>query len=475
MFLGRPSAESKRTGMRTLLARGGVVGIGLLLGPLGLVVANGLGTSAASASVPKAASSGSTYHAVQPFRVADTRPNSGYQGQGQTLTAGRVLTVQVTGEGTPPNAVPNGATAVVLNVTAVDPSAAGYLTAYAAGQTVPLASTVNFVAGQTVANEATITLGASGQVDVYNYTGSTDVVVDVEGYYTPDLTGSFYVPVVNFNATTLVQAVSPVRVLDTRPGSGQQGAGETLGPAQTLNFYPGTQTFGTPLLANYVPSSATAVVLNVTATDPTAASFLTVWATGGAQPLASNLNFLPGQTVPNRVIVPINPATKQVSIYNYAGSTNVVVDLDGYYDPDLGTEYYPLAAPTRIADTRPGSGEPYAGQTLRGGSILTINVPPDTFPPDTGYFAPANFAGIAANITVTDTTASSFLTVYPSVAGASPPLASDLNWTPGETVANGDQVTAGISAPSTAIDVYNYAGNADVIVDVYGYFAGGIS
>ena len=75
------------------------------------------------------------------------------------------------------------------------------------------------------------------------------------------------------------------------------------------------------------------MVLNVTAATSTADSFLTVWATGGSQPLASNLNFPAGKIVPNRVIVPINPDTKQVSIYNFAGNTDVVVDLDGYYSP----------------------------------------------------------------------------------------------------------------------------------------------
>ena len=49
-----------------------------------------------------------------------------------------------------------------------------------------------------------------------------------------------------------------------------------------------------------VPASGVgAVVLNVTAVAPTASSYMTVWPTGEPQPLASNLNFTPGQTVPN--------------------------------------------------------------------------------------------------------------------------------------------------------------------------------
>ena len=472
--------QRARAGGKRRRAVGLVMSAGLLL-PMGAIAAGTLAAAPASASVTQNAANGSTYHAVQPYRLADTRPNSGFaNSQGMTLTAGSVLTIGVAPSGVAPNNVPNGATAVVVNITAINPSAAGYLTAYAAGQTVPHASTVNFIPGQTVANEAVITLGNTGdphdgQISIFNFTGSTDVAVDVEGYYTPGTTGTFYVPAVNFNAATLSTAVSPTRVLDTRTGSGQQGAGETLGPQQTLSFFPGTTTFVPGALSPIVPSSATAVVLNVTATNPTDTSFLTVWSAGGAQPLASNLNFLPGQTVPNRVIVPLNPVTKQVSIFNFAGNTDVVVDVDGFYTPLFGTEYYGLVTPTRIADTRPGSGLPYSGQTLGQGTIRTINVPPDTFGPNTGHFAPANFLGVDANLTVTDTTDLSYLTAYPSTGGSAPPLASDLNWLAGQTVASGDQISGvGASTPSTAIDAFNFAGSADLVVDIYGYFAGGI-
>ena len=148
------------------------------------------------------------------------------------------------------------------------------------------------------------------------------------------------------------QTNHPVRVLDTRSGSGRQGAGEMLG--RDFNFYPGTGTspYGTPA----VPVDATAMVPNVTAASSTAPLLPDRVGDGGSQPLASNLNFIAGKVVPNRVIVPINPVTKQVSIYNFAGATDVVVDLDGYYSPDRGGSlYYPLVTPTRIVNTRPGS------------------------------------------------------------------------------------------------------------------------
>jgi hypothetical protein len=271
--------------------------------------------------------------------------------------------------------------------------------------------------------------------------------------------------------------LTPSRVLDTRFGSGQQNAGQTVGPASTINFYPGTVTFEPG--GQKVPSDATAVVLNVTATNPTASSYLTVWGTGGSQPLASNLNFPAGTTIPNRVIVPINPTTKQASVYNNLGSTDVVADVVGYFSPSAidgvttptsGSAYYPLVTPTRIADTRAGSGQPYAGQTLGQAAIRTINVPADT-PAPTGFAAPPAFNAVNANVTVADGTASSFLTVYPANAGGLNPLASNLNWTPGEFISNADYAATTVSTPATALDVYNNAGSTDVVIDVSGYFA----
>jgi hypothetical protein len=553
----------------------------------------------ASASIPASeAAGGSDYFPVTPVRIADTRANSGFQGAGDTLSSGQILTIRVAG--LPGDGVPVTASAVVLNITAVDPTNAGYLTAYASGQTTPFASTVNFIAGQTIANEATITLGnngvTSGYVSILNHVGLTDVVVDVQGYYLPYMFagGALYYPVSYPNPVTGTLDNAPIRVLDTRQNSGQQDAGQTLGPDQQLTFYPGTSTFAPNL--TLVPSNAQAVVLNLTEADATAASFLTAWATGVAQPLASDVNFLAGQTLANRVIVPYNPTTQTISVYNWAGSTDVVADLDGYFAPApdfeptlcpvttaaanqttlsftatggtftlnyngnttgtipynasaaavlsdlqaaptyfpttgvsatggplgtapvvityasgaltitgnlagltggtntvttvalpavypstcpgfyIGSYYYGLTAPARIADTRANSGEPYTLSTLGALSILDIDVPGDVWGPATGYNAPANFDGVDVNVTVTNTTGSSFLTIFPAQGGIG--LAqlttyptSDINWVPGWIISNGDIVTTVASFPFTSMDVFNWSGNVDVVVDVYGYFA----
>ena len=73
-----------------------------------------------------------------------------------------------------------------------------------------------------------------------------------------------------------------------------------------------------------------AVVLNVTVADTTAASYLTVWPDGAAQPNASDLNWAAGLTVPNLVVVKVGPNGK-IDLFNPAGSTNVIIDVVGWY------------------------------------------------------------------------------------------------------------------------------------------------
>jgi hypothetical protein len=83
-----------------------------------------------------------------------------------------------------------------------------------------------------------------------------------------------------------------------------------------------------------VPATGvSAVVMNVTVTQPTASSVLTVWPSGEPQPNASNLNYVAGQTVPNLVVVKVGAGGK-VNLRNYSGSTHVVADVVGWY----GTE-----------------------------------------------------------------------------------------------------------------------------------------
>jgi hypothetical protein len=72
------------------------------------------------------------------------------------------------------------------------------------------------------------------------------------------------------------------------------------------------------------------VVFTATATNPTASSYLTVYRSQATRPLASDLNYGPGQTIPNLVVVKLGPDGK-IDLYNLAGSVDVIVDVAGWY------------------------------------------------------------------------------------------------------------------------------------------------
>ncbi|TMK83256.1 MAG: hypothetical protein E6G57_16110 [Actinobacteria bacterium] len=148
----------------------------------------------------------------------------------------------------------SGATAVVLNVTAVAPSAASFLTVYPSDVGRPVASNLNFPPGVNIPNLVVVKVGSDGNVDVYNDQGNVDVVFDVVGWF--GSTGATFGP------------LPPQRVLDTRDGTG--GSVARLGPGEARAVKV-AGVGGTP------GSGISAVVLNVTAVAPSAGSFLTVY------------------------------------------------------------------------------------------------------------------------------------------------------------------------------------------------------
>jgi len=242
------------------------------------------------------------YVSLTPARITDTRAGSGFANAGSTLGAGSTLSVQVTGAGGVPA---SGVSAVVVNATVVNTSASSFLTVWPAGGTMPTASNLNWVAGWVVPNRVTVPVGTGGKVNFYNKFGTTDLAVDVDGYYT-DATavGRLFVP------------QNPARVIDTRVQGGTLGQGAS-------------STYQVSGFAG-VPSGASAALFNVTVTNTTAASFLTVYPGGGARPTASDLNWVAGQTIPNMDLATLS-TSGSVSFYNNTGSTDLVVDLSGYF------------------------------------------------------------------------------------------------------------------------------------------------
>ncbi|EQD46446.1 hypothetical protein B1A_14617, partial [mine drainage metagenome] len=132
----------------------------------------------------------STYHALTPYRLCDTRngnPSSlagiYTQCNGRPLIGGVPYNVSTSTAGaTGAGHIPPGATSVVLNVTIIDPTSYGYLTISPAGIARPLSSNINFTPGELAANQVVVEPGLDGQVAAYLSTGFANMTIDVEGY-----------------------------------------------------------------------------------------------------------------------------------------------------------------------------------------------------------------------------------------------------------------------------------------------------
>jgi hypothetical protein len=121
--------------------------------------------------------------------------------------------------------------------------------------------------------------------------------------------------------------VDPVRVLDTRDGTGV--AGEHRGPLGA-----GQVTELTIAGVGGVPGvGAGAVVLNVTATDAPSDGFVTSFPCGEARPTASNLNFTRGVDVPNQVTVKVGVNGKVCFFSN--AQVELIADVFAWYANDF--------------------------------------------------------------------------------------------------------------------------------------------
>src|SRR4029077_18468894 len=260
---------------------------------------------------------------------------------------------------------------------------------------------------------------------------NTSTWSDDDGGYLRIFVGQYYANTTPAQRGPYVP-ISPTRILDTRT------AGGPLGHNASINVQVAGQG-GLPA------TSVTAVVMNVTVTDTTSASYLTLWPTGVFRPTASNLNWTAGQTVPNLVEVALGTGG-QVSVYNAAGSADVIFDVAGYVATPSGAPgaagLFNPVVPNRVLDTRSGT----SGQVGPGQSVI-LQVPGTPGVPVSGV------AAVVLNITVTDATAPSYLTVFPT--GTTPPTASNVNFTSGQTVPNRVIVKVGASGE---VSFYNSAG-----------------
>jgi hypothetical protein len=253
--------------------------------------------------LPASASSDGRLQTATPKRILDTREGLG--AAKAKLPAGGQIDVQVTGPGPVPA---GGVSAVVLNVTADQASADGFVTVWPTGTAMPTVSNLNLVADETRANLVVVPVGAGGKVSLFTM-GGADLIADVAGWFT-DATAAV-------DSAGLFVPVTPVRLLDTRQ--------ETTPPTPPVSTI--TRQIGSTAVVP--PNAAVAVAANITVTESAGAGYVTAWPAHTSRPLVSNLNTVrAGQTVPNAVIVPLG--LDAVDLYTQAGA-HLIIDITGWY------------------------------------------------------------------------------------------------------------------------------------------------
>jgi hypothetical protein len=365
-----------------------------------------------------------------PCRAVDTRLSGGPIAAGTFQSfnpAGGACSIPAT----------TGPIAYAMNVTVVPHGPLGYLSVWPTGQPQPVVSTLNSPDGRVKANAAIVSGGNGGEVSIY-VTDTTDLVLDVTGYFS-NQGEEVYVP------------VGPCRLVDTRTS--------TALTAGIVSRLPSSNCFTPPPRAPYTGAGPyPSLALNITAVPKPGHNigYVTVWGSGsGAEgpPLVSNLNDPTGTVVANAAIIPLS---NDYGINAYSSDdTDLVIDVTGYFAnqqiTDNGLSFYPVQ-PCRVVDTRETSGA-FSGQ---------LNVPFTNSPCQT----PSTAQSYVVNATVVPSPPGlGYLTLWPF--NTSPqPLVSTLNAGDGQVTSN----MAIIGSYDGSISSFATS-QTQLILDVTGYFA----
>jgi hypothetical protein len=374
----------------------------------------------------------STYHPVTPVRVLDTRKSIGLSGK---LKAGVARTFQITGL----HGIPAGATAITANATVVNSGAASSIYLGPAPIAKPSTYTLSFNKGQVANRGVTVALSPAGALSVtYRASsGTTDLVLDVTGYFSPAAGGDTY------------HALTPARVLDTRKGIGLSGKLKANTPRTFTVWGHGG-----------VPKGAKAVTGNVTVVNSTTAWAVYLGPAPVTKPAASTINFIKGQVAGNSQTVALSSTGTLSATFmgNSGATTDLVFDVTGYYTADAtGLRYVPLPSAS-LLDTRTGTG-------LTG--KFSANTP-RTLAVRGHAGVPTSAAGITGVVSVVNQTAPYALGVGP--VAAAKPTTSALNFLKGDVCSNG--LTVALSSKGTLSATYMAAAGktTDVVIFVTGYF-----
>ena len=377
------------------------------------------------------AAPGSRYFPLSaPRRIADTRSGLGVR-QG-LMTAGTALAVPVPTSGA--NAVPADATSVVISLSGAGAQGSTYLSVYS--KVFSGSSTLNLSSkGRDDTVTAVVKLNPSHGFMLRNAGAATHAVVSVLGYFgAPTAVGGLgYQPLASY------------RLLDTRVPTGIATKAK-LAPNQTVTVNAGP---------GGVPASATVAVVSMTALNRTAAGYLTAYPSASPAMVSLDYRYFPRSSL---VVVPL--VQGKFVVQNRLASTDLMIDIVGYFSSAATGRFVALANPRRIADTRTGNGGRYA--TLAPNAAFTLDAGGVS---DVPYGVNALWIGLTAVAA-----GNGYLTIYPK--GTSAPHAVNLNFTTGQVVPNAGIAMLSPRTPTAppAFSTVDRFGASNVIEDAYGYF-----
>ncbi|QMU71745.1 LamG-like jellyroll fold domain-containing protein [Streptacidiphilus sp. P02-A3a] len=403
-----------------------------------------------------------SYHqSVLPVRILDTRSNVAYTDGAvtagtATVQGGSVVPLRIAGDSvTPattgaPATIPASVTAVAVDVTATNQNAPGFVTAYADGTQRPITSSTNYTANDTVTGYQIVPVGNDGEIDLYTAGSSANtsaLIVDLTGYFTsdPNLTSD----------QTYTPLATATRALDTRASTADTTGLTAVGtvPANTAFTLQITGDSG-------VPSTATAVAANLTTAGQTGSGYLEAYATGSDPTAMTSLTYSTADAISSMAAdIPLS-GTGSITIANRGSAAAVIVDISGYYTTSTTGQTYHAVSPTRLVDTRNGTGGTSAAPVAAWGTYTTDQA-------DTQQVTTATQPTLVTMLTITDDSDAGNVIAYES--GTTQPTTSNLNWNAAQTVAN-----LALTPTSTGgqISLYNHsAATIDLVVDCSGYFA----
>jgi hypothetical protein len=384
----------------------------------------------------QAATPGSQYVPDGPVRILDTRSSSHVGPVTGPIAANATVTMPVEGITTNGANIPAaGVTAVDVAFTALSPTANGNVIAYPDGTSRPVTAALPFSTSTSATEDAIVPVGADGKIAIQNDSpGTVQLAIDLTGYFTTSTGKSTYEPL-----------ATPVRVLDTRNGTGTSEAETAAGGTVALTI---AGTAGIP------SGSVTAVAINITAIVPATGDSGNVTAyadgTSPAPTGAPELSY-DGNSQSATILVPVGTDGK-IDIYNGSSTAvNLAGDVSGYFTTSQNGQLYHSIDSTRLLDTRQTS-------AVAANGAVTVAVPASIT---------ADNPTLILSITALAPTASGYLKAQPSSTPSSG--TATVNFTSGQTAGNLALVN---TATGNAFTIGNASSAAEqVIADTNGYFS----